>query len=82
VAPTTTPVWKIDLVNGDVLRGSSAKSAALAGCPPSASRRGHVMGLPVEITFMGRGWSEPTLIKLAYAFEQAIKARRHRSTSP
>ncbi len=37
---------------------------------------GHAMGLPVGITFMGRAWSEPTLIKLAYAFEQATKARR------
>jgi len=76
VAPTTTPAWKIDLVNGDVLRGSSAKSAALAGYPLVTVPAGHVMGLPVGITFMGRAWSEPTLIKLAYAFEQATEARR------
>jgi amidase len=76
VAPTTTPAWKIDLVNGDALRGSSAKSAALAGYPLVTVPAGHVMGLPVGITFMGRAWSEPTLIKLAHAFEQATKARR------
>jgi amidase len=76
VAPTTTPAWKIDLVNGDAIRGYSAKSAALAGYPLVSVPAGEVMGLPVGITFMGRAWSEPTLIKLAYAFEQATKARR------
>jgi amidase len=76
VAPTTTPAWKIDLVNGDLFRGSSAKSAALAGYPLVSVPAGDVLGLPVGITFMGRAWSEPTLIRLAHAFEQATKARR------
>jgi amidase len=76
VAPTTTPAWPIDLVNGDQFRGSSAKSAALAGYPLISVPVGQTMSLPVGITFMGRAWSEPTLIKLAYAFEQATKARR------
>ncbi len=76
VAPTTTPAWPVDLVNGDQFRGSSAKSAALAGYPLVTVPAGVTMGLPVGITFMGRAWSEPTLIKLAYAFEQATKARR------
>src|SRR5262247_2269476 len=76
VAPTTTPAWPIDLVNGDQFRGSSAKSAALAGYPLISVPAGQTMGLPVGITFMGRAWSEPTLIKLAYTFEQATKARR------
>jgi len=75
VAPTTTPAKKIDLVNGDFPRGNSAKSAALAGYPLVSVPAGEVMGLPVGITLMGRAWSEPTLIKLAYAFEQATKAR-------
>ncbi len=75
VAPTTTPAWKIDLANGDAIRGYSAKSAALAGYPLVSVPAGEVMGLPVGITLMGRAWSEPTLIKLAYAFEQATKAR-------
>ena len=76
VAPTTTPAWPIDLVNGDQFRGSSAKSAALVGYPLISVPAGTAMGLPVGITFMGRAWSEPTLVKLAYAFEQATKARR------
>jgi amidase len=76
VAPTTTPAWPVDVVNGDPVRGSSAKSAALAGYPLVSVPAGHVMGLPVGITFMGRAWSEPLLITLASAFEQATQARR------
>ena len=76
IAPTTTPAWPVDLVNGDQLRGTSAKSAALVGYPLVSVPAGFAQGLPVGITFMGRAWSEPTLIKLAYAFEQASKARR------
>jgi amidase len=76
VAPTTMPPWKIDLVNGDPVRASSAKSAALAGYPLVSVPAGYSLGLPVSITFMGRAWSEPTLIGLAYAFEQATRVRR------
>ncbi|HEY3189743.1 MAG TPA: amidase family protein [Solirubrobacteraceae bacterium] len=76
VAPTIMPAWKIDLVNGDPVRESSAKSAALAGYPLISVPAGYALGLPVGITFMGRAWSEPLLVKLAYAFEQATKARR------
>jgi amidase len=76
IAPTTTPAWPVDLVNGDQFRGSSAKSAALVGYPLVSVPAGAAMGLPVGLTFMGRAWSEPTLIKLAHAFEQATKARR------
>ena len=76
IAPTTTPAWPVDLVNGDQFRGSSAKSAALVGYPLVSVPAGFAQGLPVGITFMGRAWSEPMLIKLAYAFEQASKARR------
>ena len=75
VAPTTTPAWPFDVVNGDQFRGSSAKSAALGGYPLVSVPAGQVQGLPVGITFMGRAWSEPTLLKLAYAFEQATGAR-------
>ncbi len=78
VAPTTNPAWKIDLVNGDALaaRGGSSRSAALAGYPLVSVPAGFTFGLPVGITFMGRAWSEPTLIKLAHAFERAVRARR------
>ena len=75
VAPSTTPAWPYDVVNGDQFRGSSAKSAALAGSPLISVPAGQVQGLPVGITFMGRAWSEQTLIKLAYAFEHATGAR-------
>jgi amidase len=75
VAPTTTPAWPYDVVNGDHIRGSSAKSAAIAGAPLISVPAGQVQGLPVGITFMGRRWSEPRLIALAYAFEQATRAR-------
>jgi amidase len=37
---------------------------------------GSVFGLPVGLSFFGRAWSEPTLIKLAFAFEQATKHRK------
>ena len=75
VAPTTTPAWPFDVVNGDQFRGSSGKSAALGGYPLVSVPAGQVQGLPIGITFMGRAWSEPTLIKLAYAFEHATGAR-------
>jgi amidase len=76
VAPTAMPPWPIDLVNGDPGRGSSAKSAALAGYPLISVPAGEVRGLPLAITFMGRAWSEPRLIAFAYAYEQATQARR------
>jgi amidase len=78
VAPTTNPAWKIDLINGDALpaRGGSSRSAALAGYPLVSVPAGFTFGLPVGITFMGRAWSEPTLIRLGHAFERAVHARR------
>jgi amidase len=85
VAPTTTPAWPVDLFNGDTFRGSSAKSAALMGYPLISVPSGFTMGLPLGITFMGRAWSEPKLITIAYAYEQATKARKppqYRATLP
>ncbi|GCE24634.1 amidase [Dictyobacter alpinus] len=76
VMPTCSPAWTIDGVNGDHYMGSSTQPAAMAGYPAISVPAGHVQGLPVGITFMGRAYSEPTLIKLAYAFEQLTKARR------
>lgn len=75
VAPTGSPAWPTDLVNGDHSSGGSSNAAAVAGYPNINVPAGHLWGLPVGISFFGRAWSEPTLIKLAYAFEQATKAR-------
>ncbi len=76
VMPTGHPAWPIDLVNGDHTKGASSQPAALAGYPAINVPAGYISELPIGITFMGRAFSEPTLIKLAYAFEQATKARR------
>jgi amidase len=75
VMPTTSPPWVIDLVNGDHAIGASSQPAALAGYPAVTVPAGFVFGLPVGITFMGRAYSEPVLIKLAFAFEQATHQR-------
>jgi amidase len=77
VMPTSSPAWCIDLVNGDFNPGGgSSQVAAMAGYPAITVPAGFTFDLPVGITFMGCAYSEPTLIKLAYAFEQATKARR------
>ena len=76
VAPTGGPAWLTDLVNGDHVGGGSSNAAAVAGYPNINVTAGSIFGLPVGISFFGRAWSEPTLIKLAYAFEQATNARQ------
>jgi amidase len=76
VAPTGGPAWLTDLVNGDHVGGGSSNAAAVAGYPNINVTAGSLFGLPVGISFFGRAWSEPTLIKLAYSFEQATKARQ------
>ncbi len=76
VAPTGGPAWVTDLVNGDHFTGSSTTLAAVAGYPNINVPMGFVFGLPVGISFFGRAWSEPTLLKLAYAYEQTTKLRR------
>ena len=76
VAPTGSPAWLTDLVNGDHVAGGSSNAAAVAGYPNINVTAGFISGLPVGISFFGRAWSEPMLIKLAYAFEQATKGRQ------
>jgi amidase len=76
LVPTSTPPWTIDLVNGDHVLGEGSTPAALAGYPAVSVPAGYASGLPVGVTFFGRAWSEPTLIRLAYAFEQATEVRR------
>ncbi|MDQ6785738.1 MAG: amidase [Acidobacteriota bacterium] len=76
-APSGGAAWMTDLVNGDcgVFEGLTSL-AAVSGYPSITVPAGYIQGLPVGITFFGRAFSEPTLIKIAYAFEQATKARR------
>jgi amidase len=76
VAPTGGPAWPIDLVNGDHYSGGSSSPAAIAGYPSITVPAGNVHGLPVGLSFIGRAWSEPVLLRLAYAFEQATHQRR------
>ena len=76
IAPTGGPAWPTDWINGDHFTGGYSTASAVAGYPHITVPAGYVFGLPVGISFFGRPWSEPTLIKFAYAFEQATKARR------
>ena len=76
VAPTGSPAWPTDLITGDHFSGGSSNAAAVAGYPNINVTAGFISGLPVGISFFGRAWSEPTLIKLAYAFEQTTLARQ------
>ena len=83
VAPTTGPAWMIDVINGDRRLGGSAQPAAVAGFPLVTVPAGFAFEqLPVGISFMGRAWSEPRLIQLAYAFEQAQPVRRRPECLP
>jgi amidase len=76
IAPTGGPAWPTDWVNGDHFSGGYSSASAVAGYPHITVPAGYVFGLPVGISFFGGAWSEPKLIKYAYAFEQATKARR------
>ena len=76
VAPTGGPAWTTDLINGDHFSGASSTPAAVAGYPNINVPAGLSHGLPIGISFFGRAYSEPTLIKLAYAYEQSTKHRR------
>jgi len=76
MAPTADPAWLTDFANGDHAVGGSSNAAAVAGYPDITVPAGFVFGMPVGISFFGRAWSEPTLLKIAYGFEQIIQARR------
>lgn len=76
VAPSYPPAWTIDLVNGDRASSGVAGPAALAGYPLLTLPIGMLHSLPVGLTFMGRAFTEPMLIRLASALEHAIDARR------
>jgi amidase len=76
VAPTGSPAWPTDLVNGDHFTGGSSTPAAVAGYPSISVPMGFVYDLPVNLSFFGPASSEPTLIKAAYAYEHASRHRR------
>src|SRR4030095_15724387 len=76
VAPTGSPSWTTDLVNGDHFTGASSGPCAVAGYPIINVPMGFAFGLPVGISFMGTAYSEAKLIKLASGFEAATHARR------
>jgi amidase len=77
IAPTVGLAWTTDLVNGDHYTGGAAsQSAAIVGYPHITVPAGFVQGLPVGVSFISKAWSEPTLIRLAYSYEQATRARR------
>ena len=82
VAPTNAPATNIDLVNGDHWMGGTSTPAAVAGYPLVTVPAGNVFGLPVGITFMGGAFSEPTLIRCAYALEQQLNARTAPTYAP
>ena len=76
IAPTGGPAWPTDWINGDHFTGGYSSASAVAGYPHITVPGGFVFGLPVGLSFFGAAWSEAKLIKFAYAFEQATKARR------
>ena len=78
ITPSNGPSWLIDKVNGDLFTGmeGSTSIAAITGFCNISVPMGYVHGLPIGINFVGRAFAEPTIIKLAYSFEQATKIRQ------
>jgi amidase len=76
MAPTAGPAWFTDWVNGDCSNGGSSNAAAVAGYPDVTVPAGFIFGLPVGVSFFGKAWSEGTLLKIAYGFEQLTKVRK------
>lgn len=76
ISPSNQPAWTTDLLNGDHYTGGDTSFAAVAGYPSVTVPMGLVHELPVGLSFIGKAWTEGTLLKYAYAFEQATKARR------
>jgi len=76
IAPSGSPAWKTDLVNGDHYLGGNTSLAAIAGYPTITVPMGFIDELPVGLSFIGKAWSEPVLIEIAYGFEQGTKVRK------
>lgn len=82
IAPANSPATRIDLINGDHHIGGSSTPSAVAGYPIVTVPAGMYAGLPVGVNFLGGAFSEATLIRLAYAYEQASQARRPPTYAP
>ena len=82
VAPSNGPAWTIDLVNGDHFSVSSSRLPAVSGYPNVTVPMGHVHGLPLGLSIYGKAFDEPTLLRIAGAFEKASRARRPPSFLP
>jgi amidase len=76
IAPTLGPACVIDLINGDHWLGGSVNPASIAGYPSITVPAGFVFGLPCGMSFFGRAWSEPKLLRIAYAFEASTQIRK------
>lgn len=76
IAPTGSPAWLTDLINGDSFQLGSSSSAAMAGYPNITVPMGYVDELPVGISFFGRAWSEPLLLEIVYAYEKGTSHRK------
>ena len=76
IAPSNGPAWLTDHVNGDTFHIGSSSYAAVSGYPSITVPAGFVAGLPVGVSFIGRAYSEKSLIEIAYAFEQATDVRQ------
>lgn len=76
MAPTGSPAWKTDLINGDHFMGGSSSLAAIAGYPAITVPMGFIDELPVGVSFFSKAWSEPQLIEIAYSYEQSTKHRK------
>jgi amidase len=76
MAPTGSPAWKSDLINGDSFQIGTSSPAAQAGYPDMTVPMGFIDGLPVGISFFGKAWSEPLLLEIAYAYEQGTLYRK------
>jgi amidase len=79
---TANPAWLTDYVLGDHSVFGTSRPGAVSGWPTVTVPFGYVCGLPVGVSFLGPRWSEPRLLALAYAFEQATRARRHPGLAP
>jgi amidase len=75
VAPTGSPAWTTDLINGDRYHMGSSSPAAISGYPNITVPMGLFSELPVNISIWGRAWSEPELLRIAYSFEQLTQHR-------